>query len=61
MTPLFKKLNFKGQKEIGIFNAPSEFQEELESIKNETSVATSQSNYTDGGFVISFVKSKKRD
>ncbi len=59
MTPLFKKLNFKGQKEIGIFNAPSEFQEELEAIKNETSVATSQTDYTDGGFVISFVKSKK--
>jgi hypothetical protein len=59
MTPLFKKLNFKGQKEIGIFNAPSEFQHELEAIKNETSVRTSQSNYTDGGFVISFVKSKK--
>ena len=59
MTPLFKKLNFKGQKEIGIFNAPSEFQEELEAIKNETSVKTSSNDCADAGFVISFVKNKK--
>lgn len=59
MTTLFKKLNFKGQKEIGIFNAPAEFQKELAAMRSETFIKTSQSECKDAGFIISFVKSKK--
>jgi len=59
MTPLFKKLNFKGQKEIAIFNAPAEFQKELDEIMNETVVKTFRADCEDAGFVISFVKNKK--
>ena len=59
MTPLFKKLNFKGQKEIAIFNAPVEFQKEMDTIIKESEVKTSMRECKDTGFVISFVKTKK--
>lgn len=59
MTPLFKKLNFKGQKEIAIFNAPAEFEKEMTAMKNETLMKTSIRDCKDAGFVISFVKTKK--
>ena len=59
MTPLFKKLNYRGQKEIAIFNAPAEFQNEMDTILNEAVVRTSMQECKDAGFVISFVKTKK--
>jgi hypothetical protein len=59
MTPLFKKLNFKGQKEIAIFNAPPEFEKEMAAMKQDTTVKTAASDCRDAGFVISFVKTKK--
>ncbi len=37
MTPLFKKLNFKDQKEICLIDPPAEFEEETRNMKNETS------------------------
>jgi hypothetical protein len=58
MTPLFKKLNFKGQKEIVILNAPEEFENELTSVKNEALVHASIRDCRNPGFVIAFVKTK---
>ena len=34
MTPLFKKLNFKSQAAISVFNAPASFEAELAQLKN---------------------------
>lgn len=59
MTPLFKKLNFKGQKEICIINSPAEFDEEMKAMKNETSIKMKPADWTNEGFIISFVKTKK--
>ncbi len=59
MTPLFKKLNFKGQKEICIINAPAEFDQEIVVMKTETSINESLSDCKNADFVITFVKTKK--
>jgi hypothetical protein len=59
MTPLFKKLNFKGQKEITIINAPSVFQNEIKAMNDETTIKTSIDKSTSCDFVIAFVKTKK--
>lgn len=58
MTPLFKKLNFKDQKEVCIVNSPLEFEEELKNMKNETSFITNISNCKEIDFVLAFVKTK---
>ncbi len=36
MTPLFNKLNFKGQREIVVLNAPESFERELDALKGVT-------------------------
>lgn len=36
MTPLFNKLNFKGQKEIVVLNAPESFERELDALEGVT-------------------------
>ena len=36
MTPLFNKLNLKGQKEIVVLNAPGSFQAELDALEDVT-------------------------
>ncbi len=59
MTPLFKKLNFKGQKEICIINAPAEFDQEIVVMKTETSINESLNDCKNADFVITFVKTKK--
>lgn len=59
MTPLFKKLNFKGQKEICITNAPAEFEQEIVVMKTETRINESFNQCKNTGFVIAFVKTKK--
>lgn len=38
MTPLFKKLNYKGQEEIFVLRAPEEFEGALEELAQETQV-----------------------
>ncbi len=38
MTPLFKKLNYKGEKEIFVFNAPESFQTELNALAQDSEV-----------------------
>jgi hypothetical protein len=36
MTPLFNKLNFKGQREIVVLNAPQSFERELDALEGVT-------------------------
>jgi hypothetical protein len=59
MTPLFKKLNFKNQKEIFIINGPKEFELEQKEISNFTRVKTKLVQTEPIEFVLSFVKSKE--
>lgn len=54
MTPLFKKLNFKGQKEINVLNAPSTFSQEQDAISAVTKVVTSEKS-TAFEFLLAFV------
>ena len=59
MTPLFKKLNFKMQKQICILNSPAEFEKEAEEIKKVTSLITNMRDCKKVEFILSFVKTKK--
>lgn len=59
MTPLFNKLNFKGQKEICIINAPAEFDQEIVVVKTETKINESLNDCKKTDFVLAFVKTKK--
>jgi len=59
MTPLFKKLNFKDQKEICIINAPAEFDQEIVVMKTETKINESLNDCKRADFVLVFVKTKK--
>lgn len=59
MTPLFKKLNFKGQKEICIINAPAEFDQEIEVMRAETTINDSLRDCKKADFVLAFVKTEK--
>jgi hypothetical protein len=59
MTPLFKKLNFKSQKEIFLFDPPDEFEEEIKNMKNETSFKNKIDNCGAIEFALAFVKTKK--
>jgi len=58
MTPLFKKLNFKQQKEILILNHPAEFEKELKDMKDYTIVKTNIGDSKEIEFVMTFVKTK---
>lgn len=58
MTPTFKKLNFKTQKEICIVNSPSEFAQELKAMKIFTSIKTDIKECKDIEFILTFVKTK---
>ncbi len=59
MTSLFKKLNFKGQKEIFLFDPPPEFEEEILNMKMETSFKINIGDCREIEFVLAFVKTKK--
>lgn len=59
MTPLFKKLNFKGQKEICVINAPAEFDQEIVVMKEETKINETLNDCKKADFVLAFVKTKK--
>lgn len=59
MTPLFKKLNFKDQKEICIINAPAEFAHEIALMKTETKINEDLRDCRANDFVIAFVKNKR--
>ena len=54
MTPLFKKLNFKNQKEILILKGPESFNAELSAMKEFTDVKTSTEEVKEIEFVMVF-------
>jgi hypothetical protein len=58
MTELFKKLNFKAQKEIYIINSPKEFSKELTAMKEFTSIKTNIKNQKNEIFILIFVTNK---
>ncbi len=58
MTYLFKKLNFKDQKEIFIINHPTEFDAELEAMKYFSAIKTNIEEAKNIEFVLVFVKTK---
>lgn len=58
MTPLFKKLNFKQQKEILILNRPTEFEGEMDAMKNFTTIKKDINSMSEIEFVLAFVKTK---
>lgn len=57
MTPTFKKLNYKEQKEICVINHPPEFYGEVEAMKMTTSVKTDINKCRELEFILIFVKS----
>jgi len=58
MTPLFKKLNFKQQKEIFILNYPAEFDKEYKEMKHYAAIKTNIENSKGIEFILTFVTSK---
>lgn len=56
MTLLFKKLNFKEQKEIYVLNHPLAFESEMEAMKGVTVIKTSLIDCKDIEFILVFVK-----
>lgn len=59
MTPLFKKLNFKMQKQICILNSPAEFEKEAEEIKKVTSLITNMRDCKKSRVYFIICKNKK--
>ena len=59
MTSLFKKMNFKNQKEIFVLNSPKEFESELKSMMAFTKVKTKSDDCIATEFVLCFVQNKK--
>ena len=55
MTPLFKKLNFKEQKQIVAINSPQSFDEELSEMKSISKIVTNLEKVKDIEFAICFV------
>lgn len=60
MTPLFKKLNLKDQKEIVILTAPKSFNPELKNISEFTKVKTTLRDTSKIEFILIFVTKKMR-
>lgn len=58
MTPLFKKLNFKGQKSILALNYPKSFEAELLAMQGFTQIATEVNAINEVEFTICFVTTK---
>lgn len=58
MTPLFKKLNYKNNKEICIINSPEEFADELNSMQKFTKVITDYRKFEQIEFILTFVTSE---
>jgi len=55
MTPLFKKLNFKGQNECFILNSPESFDAELELIRPFTTVQKNLDSLNSVSFALLFL------
>lgn len=57
-TLLFKKLNFKNQKEILVLNSPTEFEPELNNIREFTNFVSDIHEILEIEFVLVFVKTR---
>lgn len=55
MTPLFKKLNFKDQKEILVLHAPESFKKEIEEMQAYTQVHETTESLHAVEFIMTFV------
>ncbi len=60
MTPLFKKLNFKGQKKIVVLHSPSSFEAELADISAFTSVEKDPEKLATIDFAVVFVMTQEQ-
>jgi hypothetical protein len=58
MTPLFKKLNFKGSKAILALNSPKTFETELSNMQEFAQIVTDESKIPEVEFAICFVTTK---
>ena len=54
MDAVFKKLNFKAYKSVLVINAPESFEVNLESIREECTIATSTDGLEETGFCMVF-------
>lgn len=55
MTPVFKKLNYKNQKQLQVINAPDSFKKELDGMKDLAEVRTSLTGAKEVEFFLAFV------
>lgn len=58
MTILFKKLNFKEQKELCILHSPTEFKDELMQMNHFAKIITNINECKEINFILTFVQSK---
>jgi hypothetical protein len=59
MNTIFKKLNYKDQKQIHILNAPASFKKEMDEMKQLTSIKTTLSGAKKIEFLIVFATKQK--
>lgn len=59
MNPIFKKLNYKDQKELHIVNAPDGFKKETDEMLSLTSIKNSLTNTKSASFFLAFVTKQK--
>jgi hypothetical protein len=60
MNPIFKKLNYKDQKEIHILNAPPTFSGEMDSMRLKTVIKNTLAGARDVDFILAFT-TRQRD
>jgi len=59
MTPVFKKLNYKEQKQLHIIQAPDSFKKELNEMKLVATIKSSMANAKTVEFFLAFVTKQK--
>ncbi len=59
MTPLFKKLNFKQQTEVGVFNAPASFDVEVQLMEGTAAFVRDAKKVKKGDFLIAFAATQQ--
>jgi hypothetical protein len=55
MTPIFKKLNYKGQNPVIVLNSPDSFADELVAMQNFATIITDAAKVVEAEFVMCFV------
>ncbi|AUD01280.1 hypothetical protein [Spirosoma pollinicola] len=59
MNPIFAKLNYKAQLEIGVINAPEEFLPVVDEMRSLATIVTDPQQIQEGAFAIAFVKTQQ--